>query len=229
MSEHERNCIAKKVTTPVEWVFRNAVGTSASETWLTGIDAVIVGGSGDFSVHDPRSRVWLDPLLQLIGATIRNDIPFFGICFGHQALATYFGSVVKSLPASAEIGTCQYDLTAEGATDPLFGRLPRRFQAQAGHSDSVMSTPAGMFLMVRNTTLETQAFRVQGKLAYSVQFHPDLTGAEARERYLAYKDELLSSGQDEPDKGAQQFILGSDAAGVLLDQFVKLAREHPTS
>ena len=79
MSEHERKCIAKKVTTSVEWVFRNAVGTSASETWLTGIDAVIVGGSGDFSVHDPRSRVWLDPLLQLIGATIRNDILFFGI------------------------------------------------------------------------------------------------------------------------------------------------------
>ena len=229
MSQHERTCITKKVTTPVEWVFRNAVVTPASETWLSGIDAVMVGGSGDFSVHDSRSRVWLDPLLKLIGETIQRNIPFLGICFGHQALATYFGSVVKSLPASAEIGTCQYDLTAEGATDPLFCRLPRRFQAQAGHSDSVMSTPDGMTLMVRNGTLETQAFRVQGRLAYSVQFHPDLTGAEARERYLAYKDELLSSGQDEPEKGAQQFILGSDTAGVLLDQFVKLARVHPAS
>ena len=36
------------------------------------------------------------------------------------------------------------ELTEEGASDPLFGQLPRRFIAQMGHFDRAIELPSGV-------------------------------------------------------------------------------------
>ena len=77
--------------------------------------------------------------------------------------------------------------------------------------------------MASNSALDTQAFRVTGELAYSTQFHPDMTGSEARERYLAYKDGFIEQSPDHA-RGAEMFTLEADEATPLLENFVKHAR-----
>ena len=226
MAAHERECIARKVEQPVEWVIRNAVLESASSQWLQDIDAVMIGGSGDFSVYDPRGRIWVEPLLELTTTIIARQIPIFGICFGHQVIGTCLGESVQPVPATAEIGTCDYHLTAEGKRDPLFSRLSDTFQAQAGHSDSVLMPPKDAEVMVSNATLLTQAFRLLNHpCGYSVQFHPDMTAIEARERYLAYRLGFESASPEAAGAGAEQFILQTDEATALLSGFVALAMQ----
>ena len=62
-----------------------------------------------------------------------------------------------------------------------------RFPVHTGHSDCVSTIPPNVELLASNDRLLTQAFKVKDRLFYSVQFHPDMSGAEARARYLAYR------------------------------------------
>ena len=67
----------------------------------------------------------------------------------------------------------------------LFGPLGERFHGHTGHTDCVEEVPSTVQLLARSSTLETQAFKVEGRRFYSSQFHPDLTAAEAQARYLS--------------------------------------------
>ena len=62
------------------------------------------------------------------------------------------------------------------------------FAVHSGHSDFVVETPVGTQVILSNDTVLTQGFLVEGTPIVSVQFHPDMTGAEARSRLLAYRD-----------------------------------------
>jgi GMP synthase (glutamine-hydrolysing) len=226
MALHERACIMGRVEFPVDWEFRNAVTTPAAVSWLSEVDAVIIGGSGDFSVYDPRGAHWVRALVQCTAAVLERDIPLLGICFGHQILGTCLGETVVADSDTAEIGTCTYQLTEAGEKDNLFGILPKSFRAQAGHSDSVQRVPAGVTVMAINPRLQTQAFRVDGsRCSYSVQFHPDMSAKEARERYLAYRLGFEHASPSAAAKGAEQFVLGTDESTQLIPRFLSVAKE----
>ena len=217
MGPHEADCVRRRLAgRPARLTVRNALAAPASADWLAGVGMVIIGGSGAFSVHDPRSGWFVDPLRDFLEATLARDTPGFGVCFGHQLLGVHLGHAVITDPAHAEVGTITVDLTDAGAADPVFGGLPGQFSAQTGHSDSIIKTPAGVDLLATTPTLDTQAFRVRGTHFYSAQFHPDLTGAEAHARYQAYRRGLAESGVDVPDVNDDHFIEGADDAAALL-------------
>jgi len=225
MLRHERECIELRTQgCGVRWSAHNAVETPVSPELLADKDAVVIGGSGDFSVYDPRSRPWVDPLVALIGEALEQQIPGFGICFGHQLLGEVMGGTVALDPASAEAGTVRLELTAAGAADPVFGRLDRQFWAHTGHTDRVAEVPAGVELLAFGGTLTTQAFRVRGAPFWSAQFHPDLTGAEAQSRYLAYQAALGSPAVERESPGPDRFQSGADETAQLLAWFLVMVQ-----
>ena len=80
--------------------------------------------------------------------------------------------------------------------------------------------------MASNSTLLTQAFRLRNHpCGYSVQFHPDMTAREARERYLAYRLGFESASPEAARAGAEQFVLDTDEVTALLSGFVELAMQ----
>ena len=87
MAAHEVSCVCMRLgSRPVEVVTQNAFLSESNASWLKGIDAVILGGAGDFSVHDPRSASWVTPLRRFIETLLVQEIPSFAVCFGHQLL-----------------------------------------------------------------------------------------------------------------------------------------------
>jgi GMP synthase (glutamine-hydrolysing) len=222
MALHEHHCIRRRLHG--HWFnlrVHNAFTDTPSSDWLRGVDAMIIGGSGSFGVYDAPSEAWLSGFRGLIEGALVRDVPSFGICFGHQILGYHLGSRVEARPDKSEVGTVSFELTDAGASDPLFGTLPRRFVAQTGHGDHVVELPQGAQLLARNEVLDTQAFRVEGSRFFSAQFHPDLSGAEARERWLAVKHPHLSPEQSKAHPAP--FREERDHAEPLLGQFLSLA------
>ncbi len=216
MASHERTCIRRRVGLGnAHLEIRNGVEDAAAPSWLVGVDAILVGGSGAYSVHHPKSEPWVTPLRTLLDRALSQRLPGFGICFGHQLLAYHLGAEVRTEPDHAEVGTIDVDLTPAGRRDPIFSSVEPTFSAHTGHSDHVTEVPPDLELLATTSTLQTQAFRLRGTGFYTTQFHPDLTGAEAVSRYSAFaadRPELLPN--------VARFRPGADAAVSLLTHFV---------
>jgi len=223
MLEHERMCVRSRFgNRPVTLSHHNAVLEPAEAGWLAGVDGVVIGGSGDFSVHHPKSRSWVEPLQVLLDAALEMSMPGFAICFGHQLLGLHLGQAVITHPEYAELGTVSMDLTDAGRNSGLFEGMNSTMLVHSGHSDHVVGTPPGVDLLARNDATETQAFHVRGTQFYSVQFHPDMTGAEARYRYLAYRDGFAKRIDPDSHRQADKFQVGADVSTSLLGRFCDL-------
>ncbi len=219
MAEHERACVARRVGDGVALTVHNALTAPAQRRWLDGVDGLVIGGSGNYSVHHPDSQPWVNHLRQLLDAALAAALPGFGICFGHQLLGYHLGARVLTDEARAELGTVPLQLTAAGQRDPIFGELEPDFFAHTGHSDHVAEVPEGATLLASGDDCPTQAFKLRDAPFYSTQFHPDLTGAEAASRYLAYRKNLDGALDDPSICGASRFRPGADQTSVLLGRF----------
>lgn len=220
MADHEAGCVHRRLDgRSVTLETYNVLDGGLAPSIVDRFEAVIFGGSGDYSVHHPRSEPWVGQLRRVLDRVLDRGIPGFGLCFGHQLLGAHLGAEVATVDAYAELGTVDMRLTTVGVADPVFGDLEEDFHAHTGHSDHVASVPPGVAVLATNDTLQTQAFKVADRPFYSTQFHPDLTGAEAVSRYLAYQ-ESLARATDVAALGASRFRPGADAATVLLGRFL---------
>ena len=86
----------------------------------------------------------------------------------------------KPDPQASEMGTVEMSLAPGGEKDPIFQGLPKSFEVQSGHSDSIVRPPEGAVALCHNNVGAYQAFRMNDLPIYGTQFHCDLTGDEAR-------------------------------------------------
>jgi GMP synthase (glutamine-hydrolysing) len=148
-----------------------------------GVDAVLVGGSGEFSVYDDQD--WLPPFFDTLGELATQQFPTFASCFGFQGLVMALGGNVALDSTHAEVGTYELERLREADDDPLFGHLPDRFLAQCGHKDRAYTLPESATNLLRSQRCPYQAIRI-GEVVYATQFHPELTGPENRDRFARY-------------------------------------------
>jgi GMP synthase (glutamine-hydrolysing) len=162
--QHEMACVAARLRMTRALVTSVNVVEDRLSLHLSqhpGIDALILGGSGEFSVVRTPGK-WLDDYLGDLRQVLRRDLPIFGICFGLQALVAAMGGDVIHDPELAESGIRRLTLTAEGHRDGVFGRIPGRFQVLTEHQDRVARLPAGMEILARGRDVSIQAVRVAG-------------------------------------------------------------------
>lgn len=187
---------------------------------LDGVDAVIIGGAGAYSVTD--TFPWTDALAGLCHACADRGVPLFGSCWGHQFVARAFGGRVVHDPDRAELGTHDIELTSAGRADPLFSTLPARFGAQMGHHDRVEALPPGAVELARNACAPFQAFRLGGAPVYGTQFHSELDAETLRARMVAYRAHYPEMGDDSAFGALLASVRPSPAADDLLRRFLLL-------
>lgn len=137
-------------------------------------DAIIIGGSKyGVAKNDPGKFVPnLGKLINFVNLAINKDIPFLGVCFGHQLLAYVYGGEVIHEPRKEERGTYVMELTKEAKNDSLFGNLPKKFNAQCAHHDYVFNLPSEAIILAKSELCAVEAFRM-GEKIYGAQFHPE--------------------------------------------------------
>lgn len=181
---------------------------------LDGVDAVLVGGSGAFSVYDPHP--WVHTYLDLLGELTTRDTPLFASCFGFQGLVVALGGRVEKDEANAEVGTFDLTLSDAGRTDPLFADLPARFAVQLGHKDRATVYPSGLLHLGSSERCPWQALRVAGKAIWGTQFHPELTQHDNLTRFLRYRDAYLRAfGEARFQQIADGFLPSPTNDGLL--------------
>jgi GMP synthase-like glutamine amidotransferase len=99
--------------------------------------------------------------------------PYFGVCLGHQLLATALGGEVA--PADAgEVGVFDVALTEQGAAHPLMRGVAPSSKVMQWHMAEVKMTPGGAMVLASSERVPVQALAV-GEHAMSTQFHCEFT------------------------------------------------------
>ena len=147
-------------------------------------DAAIVFG-GSMHADEEATHPWLREEKELLRRLLAARKPVLGVCLGAQLVAEAAGAWVGRA-SEPEIGWREVELTPAAAADPLFARLPRRFQALQWHYYA-FALPSGAVELARSPVC-SQAFRL-GELAWGVQFHPEVTLAMV-EQWLEEPEEV---------------------------------------
>lgn len=194
------------------------INESLTERRLKSVDAILIGGSGDYSVT--LNQPWLERALDGLRLLYQSEKPTFASCWGFQALAKALGGNVVKDASRAEVGTLTASLTLAGRTDPVFGALPETFATQMGHEDCVTHLPEKAILLVSTQRVENQAMTFADRPIYATQFHPELNVAAFLERVKAYPQyvtELTGLSYERFKKTCQD----TPEASQLLPRFVQ--------
>lgn len=134
--------------------------------------AVVVLG-GEMSARSEKEFPFLKKENEFIRKTVKQGVPFLGLCLGGQLLAKAMSGKVTLNPVK-EIGPYEIALNDAGLKDPLFAGFPDRFPFCQWHSDTFSELPPEAVLLAGSAACKHQAFRY-GKTAYGLQFHPEVT------------------------------------------------------
>jgi len=144
---------------------------------------VVITGS---SANVPDREPWMVKTEAWLREVVAAGTPTFGICFGHQILAQALGGEVQRNPRGREIGTLAIE---HGDVDPIFEGVPRSFEANVTHVDSVVRLPEGAVALARSSLEDHHAIRFS-EACYGVQFHPEIDAFVMRS-YIETRQEVL--------------------------------------
>ena len=193
----------------------NVARMPLAPTVLDDVDALLIGGAGEYSALDETP--WMPALLDLVREAATRRLPTFGSCWGHQIIARAMGGTVVHDPERAELGCGTVQLTEAAQGDPLFAPFPPSFHANMGHHDRVELLPPNAIELAYNASQRNQAFRLADAPVYGTQFHSELDAARERERLIAYRDYYR---QDLPDEEGFQHVLNSLAETTEVDSLL---------
>ena len=218
MAPHEVNCFASHLHCAPDRIRTwDLLEGSPTRDDLRHCDIVLFGGSGDYYVSQ-QNQPQFAYYVELLNNLIARSHPMLGVCYGYQSLAKALGGTVVHRPDQAEIGTGSVTLTPEGCSDPLLGQLPDTFHVQQGHQDHVLSHPGTGPNLAESQLCPNQAFRIQDKPIWGVQFHPELTQHENRKRFIQYQHGYTLPEQNK----ILSSLTSSTHASSLISKFLKL-------
>lgn len=160
---------------------------SLDELDLDSFDALIIGGTGNFSVNEIKDKhpEIYGRLNRVVQHFHQKNLPALSACM--QFWSVIFGGEVETSQERQEIGTYTIHLTEAAKNDPLFFDMPDHFKAQIGHKDYTSKLPEGAVLLAYSDLCPVHAYRT-GDKEYFFQFHPELNKKEIIERLNSSPD-----------------------------------------
>lgn len=164
---------------------------------LDGFDFMFVlGGAQDTWQEDEY------PYLKAEKQAIREWVwdrakPYFGVCLGHQLLATGLGGEVARAE-EGEVGVFDVSLTDDGKMSALMQGVPHTQQVMQWHHAEVKRPPQGAKVLAQSARTGVQALAVDSH-ALSTQFHCEFSpqsvaGWSSLPNYVETLEELNGTG-----------------------------------
>jgi len=107
-------------------------------------------------------------LMQVIDYYVQH-LPLLGICLGHQAIGTYFGSTLEKAdqPMHGKISTISLK------NDYLFDQIPQQTNVVRYHSLILGQLPPALEIIALSGRQEIMAIRHKTLPVRGIQFHPE--------------------------------------------------------
>lgn len=149
-------------------------------------DALVLSGSATSCLS---SEPWITEQLKLIEEFLGSGRAVLGVCFGHQLLArAVWGAEVCRRSAQPEKDWVVIRKTPQASGDPLLADLPNHFMSYASHSEEVALDTQQAQPLLTSEACGNHAFRVTGKSAWGIQFHPEKTPRDLIDEGLGLKN-----------------------------------------
>ncbi|MCC9621353.1 gamma-glutamyl-gamma-aminobutyrate hydrolase family protein [Thalassospira sp. MA62] len=113
---------------------------------------------------------WMIRLQDFLRDAVSARMPVFGVCFGHQILATALGGKVVKSDKGWGVGVHQYDVDANG--DDWLSGCPDTLKINAFHQDQVVELPEGATVWASSDFCPYAGLQY-GANAASIQPHPE--------------------------------------------------------
>lgn len=140
---------------------------------LNDYDGLWVMG-GPMDVWEEEQYPWLkEEKAAIREAVVDRQLPFLGICLGHQLLADALRGEVG--PASApEVGIYEVEKTVAGVLSPFLTDLPDTMKCLQWHGAEVKQPPKGASVLATNPACQIQAMSY-GEKVLSTQYHTEIS------------------------------------------------------
>jgi GMP synthase-like glutamine amidotransferase len=172
----------------------------------------VLGGA--MHADQEHRHPWLREENLLLQRVLDQGQHVLGVCLGAQLLAKAAHADVG--PArEPEVGWHPVELTRAAGDDPVFSRLPGRFDAFQWHYYTY-GVPTGAVELARSPVC-TQAFRL-GERVWGIQFHAEVTGEQAQS-WIEEEPDACPPGLAEAtrERIGDWSALGRDLCSAFLD------------
>jgi GMP synthase-like glutamine amidotransferase len=138
------------------------------------------------STYDPVD--WLTDAEELLRQIVTTEVPYVGICFGHQLLAQALGGLVEKSPYGWGVGVKDYEVVK---TRPWMTPTTANVALIGSHQDQVVRLPDTAELLFRADYCPFGGFAV-GERAWTIQVHPEFV-PDLADHLLAGRIELIGA------------------------------------
>lgn len=166
---------------------------------ISDYDGLIITGS-PASVKE--ASAWIDDLLHVIQDAYAREIPLFGACFGHQAIALALGGEIGPNPRG---WTFELVETHVERPAPWMSGLGNTFRQYGAHNEVVTKLPKEARVLTTAPGVDCNGFSI-GDRVYTTQNHPEMT----RAFFSALLDEYAPKLPDDVVSRAHQSLEHSD-------------------
>ncbi len=169
------------------------------------LDGVIHTGSA-YGVYDDVD--WMADLMGFIRDAAAANVPQFGICFGHQAMAEALGGKVVKSDKGWGVGRHEYDTPHR---PDWMGTGPERFALAVSHQDQVVAVPEGTHVTARSDFCEYAGLAYAGSPSASFQGHPEFDAGFCSALHELRRERI---GSDLVDDALASFAAPLDSVSV---------------
>ncbi|MCZ9308629.1 glutamine amidotransferase [Corynebacterium uberis] len=184
-----------------------------------GVTGIFVGGSS-LNMTAPARDEWHRRVVDKLSELPHQPLPCLFVCFGAGLIAESFGGAVGNTHPEKS-GETIVELTADGAQDELFGRLPARFSALTGHTENVTRIPEGATLLASGPTCPVQAYRL-GTHTWATQFHAEMDPLGMATRMGFYRNHGYFDDADFDDIVTELQAVDTTWSNAVLRGFVDM-------
>jgi GMP synthase (glutamine-hydrolysing) len=183
-------------------------------------DAIVSLG-GEQAAWDPA----LDDEAELLREAVAREIPVLGVCLGAQLLSRAHGGENMRLPRRLVTWA---PIKVSDRTDPVLGGIPDDAHALHWNEDGSEPPPGAVEILERPRGGRAEGFRL-GRLAWGVQFHPEVDDAALEGWYAEWGSVLEPAGVTEAGaRSADARHLPGQAAlsAAIFGAFARLVRSR---